>query len=69
MLVGLFSAFMIIFTCCTFILYIKFLVFNLQLPGNKIFGLAKFFLGIGIPGNAKDLYNQIDALACLESNR
>lgn len=45
------------------------MVFNLQLPGNKIFGLAKFFLGVGIPGNAKDLYNQIDALACLESNR
>ncbi|KAF7153377.1 hypothetical protein RHSIM_Rhsim01G0262400 [Rhododendron simsii] len=42
---------------------------SLNLPGSKIFGLAKFFLGIGIPGNAKDLYNQIDALACLESNR
>ncbi|KAI7995750.1 Dolichyl-diphosphooligosaccharide--protein glycosyltransferase subunit 2 [Camellia lanceoleosa] len=39
------------------------------LPGAKILGLAKFFLGIGIPGNAKDFYNQIDALACLESNR
>ncbi|PSS14035.1 Dolichyl-diphosphooligosaccharide--protein glycosyltransferase subunit 2 like [Actinidia chinensis var. chinensis] len=42
---------------------------NLKLPGDKIFGFAIFFLGIGIPGNAKDLYNQIDALACLESNR
>ena len=41
----------------------------LQLPGDKISGLAKFFLGIGVPGNAKDLYYQIDALACLESNR
>ncbi|GMP93312.1 hypothetical protein CsSME_00043201 [Camellia sinensis var. sinensis] len=40
-----------------------------MLPGAKILGLAKFFLGIGIPGNAKDFYNQIDALACLESNR
>lgn len=42
---------------------------NLQLPGDKISGLAKFFLGIGVPGNAKDFYYQIDALACLESNR
>ncbi|CAK9171431.1 unnamed protein product [Ilex paraguariensis] len=42
---------------------------NLQVPADKILGLAKFFLGIGIPSNAKDLYNQIDALACLESNR
>ncbi|XP_019165264.1 PREDICTED: dolichyl-diphosphooligosaccharide--protein glycosyltransferase subunit 2-like [Ipomoea nil] len=42
---------------------------NLNLPGEKILGLAKFFLGIGIPGNEKDLYYQIDALACLEDNR
>uniref|UniRef100_A0A5B7ANW5 Dolichyl-diphosphooligosaccharide--protein glycosyltransferase subunit 2 n=1 Tax=Davidia involucrata TaxID=16924 RepID=A0A5B7ANW5_DAVIN len=42
---------------------------SLDLPGEKILGLAKFLLGIGIPGNAKDLYNQIAALACLESNR
>ncbi|KAK8565279.1 hypothetical protein V6N12_058846 [Hibiscus sabdariffa] len=39
------------------------------LPGNKILGLANFFLGIGVPGDAKDLFNQIDSLACLESNR
>ncbi|KAL6564482.1 hypothetical protein OROMI_015932 [Orobanche minor] len=42
---------------------------NLQLPGEKILGLAKFFLGIGIPGSAKDLYCQISALACLENIR
>ncbi|KAL8101174.1 dolichyl-diphosphooligosaccharide--protein glycosyltransferase subunit 2 [Apium graveolens] len=42
---------------------------SLNLPGDKISGLAKFFLGIGVPGNAKDLYYQIDGLACLESNR
>ncbi|KAK9287577.1 hypothetical protein L1049_015998 [Liquidambar formosana] len=42
---------------------------NLNLPGDKVLGLAKFFLGIGIPGNAKDLFNQIDSLYCLESNR
>lgn len=40
-----------------------------QLPGDKILCLAKFFLGIGIPGTPKDLYHQIDALACLENNR
>ncbi|KAE8681764.1 Dolichyl-diphosphooligosaccharide--protein glycosyltransferase subunit 2 [Hibiscus syriacus] len=39
------------------------------LPGNKILGLANFFLGVGVPGDAKDLFNQIDSLACLESNR
>ncbi|KAI3449788.1 hypothetical protein Pfo_006453 [Paulownia fortunei] len=42
---------------------------SLNLPGEKILGLAKFFLGIGIPGSAKDLYYQIDALACLENIR
>ncbi|XP_059626037.1 dolichyl-diphosphooligosaccharide--protein glycosyltransferase subunit 2 isoform X2 [Cornus florida] len=42
---------------------------TLNLPGNKILGLAKFLLGIGIPGDAKDLYHQVDALACLENNR
>ncbi|CAA0823956.1 Dolichyl-diphosphooligosaccharide--protein glycosyltransferase subunit 2 [Striga hermonthica] len=42
---------------------------NLNLPGEKILGLAKFFLGVGIPGSAKDLYYQIDALACLENIR
>ncbi|KAL0435585.1 UNVERIFIED_CONTAM: Dolichyl-diphosphooligosaccharide--protein glycosyltransferase subunit [Sesamum radiatum] len=28
---------------------------SLNLPGEKILGLAKFFLGIGTPGSAKDL--------------
>ncbi|XP_039032608.1 dolichyl-diphosphooligosaccharide--protein glycosyltransferase subunit 2-like [Hibiscus syriacus] len=42
---------------------------SLILPGNKILGLANFFLGIGVPGDAKDLLNQIDSLTCLESNR
>ncbi|CAB79115.1 putative protein [Arabidopsis thaliana] len=40
-----------------------------NLPGDKIVGLAKFFLGVGIPGDAKDFFNQIDALACLEDNK
>ena len=38
----------------------------MQLPGEKIVGLAKFVLGVGIRGDAKDFFNQIDALACLE---
>ncbi|XWS31409.1 hypothetical protein CRYUN_Cryun23aG0073100 [Craigia yunnanensis] len=42
---------------------------SLNLPGDKILGLAKFFLGIGVPGDAKDFFNQIDSLAFLESNR
>ncbi|KAF8394261.1 hypothetical protein HHK36_020468 [Tetracentron sinense] len=42
---------------------------SLNLPGDKILCLAKFFLAIGIPGSAKDLFNQIDSLACLENNR
>ncbi|KAG4138807.1 hypothetical protein ERO13_D07G156100v2 [Gossypium hirsutum] len=42
---------------------------NLNLPGDKMLGLAKFFLGICVPGDAKDFFNQIDSLACLESNR
>lgn len=42
---------------------------NLNLPGEKILGLAKFFLGVGTPGSAQDLYHQIDALNCLENIR
>ncbi|KAM7254267.1 hypothetical protein ACFE04_031949 [Oxalis oulophora] len=42
---------------------------SLNLPGDKILGLSKFFLGIGIPGDNKDLFNQVDSLANLESNR
>ncbi|PWA44592.1 ribophorin II (RPN2) family protein [Artemisia annua] len=41
---------------------------SLNIPEDKILGLARFFLGIGIPGNSKDLYYQIDALSCLENN-
>ncbi|CAN0886031.1 Dolichyl-diphosphooligosaccharide--protein glycosyltransferase subunit 2, partial [Linum grandiflorum] len=42
---------------------------SLNLPGEKILGLAKFFLRVGIPGDAKDLFSQVDSLACLEKNR
>ncbi|KAF6142060.1 hypothetical protein GIB67_001257 [Kingdonia uniflora] len=42
---------------------------TLNVPGDKILGLAKFFLGIGVPGNANDLFSQIDSLACLENNK
>ncbi|XP_076899424.1 dolichyl-diphosphooligosaccharide--protein glycosyltransferase subunit 2-like [Bidens hawaiensis] len=41
---------------------------SLNIPGDKILGLARFFLGIGIPGSGKDLYHQVDALACLDQN-
>lgn len=41
----------------------------MQLLGDKLLGLANFFLGIGVPGDAKDFFNQIDSLACLEDNR
>ncbi|OAY67978.1 Dolichyl-diphosphooligosaccharide--protein glycosyltransferase subunit 2, partial [Ananas comosus] len=42
---------------------------NLNIPGDKILGLAKFFLSIGVPGTTKDFFNQIDSLSCLENNR
>ncbi|KAH9606594.1 hypothetical protein KSS87_016124 [Heliosperma pusillum] len=42
---------------------------KIAVPGDKISGLAKFFLGIGVPGNAHDFFDQIDALALLEDNR
>ncbi|XP_020204789.1 dolichyl-diphosphooligosaccharide--protein glycosyltransferase subunit 2 [Cajanus cajan] len=42
---------------------------KINLPGDKILGLAKFFLGIGIPGDAKDFFNQVESLALLENNR
>ncbi|CAN8231185.1 unnamed protein product [Cochlearia groenlandica] len=42
---------------------------ELNLPGDKIVGLAKFLLGVGIPGDVNDFFNQIDALSYLENNR
>ncbi|XP_027349753.1 dolichyl-diphosphooligosaccharide--protein glycosyltransferase subunit 2-like [Abrus precatorius] len=42
---------------------------KINLSGDKILGLAKFFLGIGIPGDAKDFFNQVESLALLENNR
>ncbi|KHN02493.1 H/ACA ribonucleoprotein complex subunit 3-like protein [Glycine soja] len=42
---------------------------KINLPGDKILGLANFFLGIGIPGDAKDYFNQVESLALLENNR
>uniref|UniRef100_A0A453G9Z7 Dolichyl-diphosphooligosaccharide--protein glycosyltransferase subunit 2 n=1 Tax=Aegilops tauschii subsp. strangulata TaxID=200361 RepID=A0A453G9Z7_AEGTS len=42
---------------------------KLNIPGEKILGLAKFFLGIGLPGSAKDCFNQIESLSLLENNR
>ncbi|GAU43425.1 hypothetical protein TSUD_334880 [Trifolium subterraneum] len=42
---------------------------KIDLPGDKVLGLAKFFLGIGVPGSAKDFFNQVESLALLESKR
>ncbi|WJX84383.1 hypothetical protein P8452_66964 [Trifolium repens] len=42
---------------------------KIDLPGDKVLGLAKFFLGIGVPGSAKDFLNQVESLALLESKR
>nr|CAD1828206.1 unnamed protein product [Ananas comosus var. bracteatus] len=38
---------------------------NLNIPGDKILGLAKFFLSIGVPGTTKDFFNQIDSLVSI----
>ncbi|RLN23318.1 dolichyl-diphosphooligosaccharide--protein glycosyltransferase subunit 2 [Panicum miliaceum] len=35
---------------------------KLNIPGEKVLGLGKFFLGIGLPGSAKDCFNQIESL-------
>ncbi|PAN26926.1 hypothetical protein PAHAL_5G047700 [Panicum hallii] len=42
---------------------------KLNIPGEKVLGLGKFFLGIGLPGSAKDCFNQIESLSFLENNR
>ncbi|RYR25018.1 hypothetical protein HN51_047044 [Arachis hypogaea] len=42
---------------------------EINLPGDKTLGLAKFLLGIGVPGDAKDFFNQVESLAFLESKR
>ncbi|KAL2321062.1 hypothetical protein Fmac_030031 [Flemingia macrophylla] len=36
---------------------------KINLPGDKILGLAKFFLGIGIPGDAKEFFNQVESIS------
>jgi hypothetical protein len=45
------------------------LVLHYQLPGDKVLGLAKNNLGIGVPGSAKDFFNQVESLALFESKR
>ncbi|KAF3335337.1 Dolichyl-diphosphooligosaccharide--protein [Carex littledalei] len=42
---------------------------KLNIGGEKILGLAKFFLSIGVPGVTKDFFYQINSLASLENNR
>ncbi|KAK9749149.1 hypothetical protein RND81_02G105600 [Saponaria officinalis] len=42
---------------------------KLDVSGDKFLGLAKFFLGVGVPVNPHDFFHQIDALSLLENNR
>ncbi|XP_072951546.1 dolichyl-diphosphooligosaccharide--protein glycosyltransferase subunit 2 [Typha angustifolia] len=42
---------------------------KLNIPGDKMLGLANFFLSIGLPGSTTDFFNQIESLSCLENNR
>ncbi|KAK8960272.1 Dolichyl-diphosphooligosaccharide--protein glycosyltransferase subunit 2 [Platanthera guangdongensis] len=42
---------------------------RVNIPGNKVLGVAKLFLSLGVPGTIKDLFHQIEALSCLENNR
>ncbi|KAJ3676192.1 hypothetical protein LUZ60_003604 [Juncus effusus] len=42
---------------------------KLTIGGDKILGLAKFFLSTGVPGTPKDLFYQIDSLSHLETNK
>ncbi|THU53300.1 hypothetical protein C4D60_Mb10t12970 [Musa balbisiana] len=42
---------------------------KLEINGDKMVGLAKFFLSIGIPGSTNDIYIQLESLSCLENNR
>ncbi|CAL9199043.1 dolichyl-diphosphooligosaccharide--protein glycosyltransferase subunit 2 isoform X1 [Musa acuminata AAA Group] len=42
---------------------------KLEISGDKMAGLAKFFLSIGIPGRTNDIYIQLESLSCLENNR
>lgn len=47
----------------------QFFKLNFQISGDKMAGLAKFFLSIGIPGRTDDIYIQLESLSCLENNR
>ncbi|XP_057720298.1 uncharacterized protein LOC130934778 [Arachis stenosperma] len=40
---------------------------EINVPRDKTLGLAKFLLGIGVPGDAKDFFNQVEALAFPEN--
>ncbi|CAM8928689.1 unnamed protein product [Rhodiola kirilowii] len=42
---------------------------GLNLPSNKILGLARYLLGMGVPGDAKEFFNQLDSLYYLENNK
>ncbi|XP_042387173.1 dolichyl-diphosphooligosaccharide--protein glycosyltransferase subunit 2-like [Zingiber officinale] len=42
---------------------------KLNIPGDKLVGIAKFLLSVGVPSSTKDLFNQIDSLSHIENNR
>ncbi|OWM81502.1 hypothetical protein CDL15_Pgr007540 [Punica granatum] len=42
---------------------------RVKLPEDNILGLTKYFLSIGIPGDAKEFFNQVNSLSCLENSR
>ncbi|KMZ67725.1 Dolichyl-diphosphooligosaccharide--protein glycotransferase [Zostera marina] len=41
---------------------------RINIEGDTVLGLAKFFLSIGIPGSSKDFFYQVESLSCFEKN-
>ncbi|XP_057844842.1 dolichyl-diphosphooligosaccharide--protein glycosyltransferase subunit 2 [Cryptomeria japonica] len=41
---------------------------KINIPEDKVVGIAKFFLSIGVPGSSTEMYHQLDALGHLEKN-
>uniref|UniRef100_A0A0D6R5Y4 Dolichyl-diphosphooligosaccharide--protein glycosyltransferase subunit 2 n=1 Tax=Araucaria cunninghamii TaxID=56994 RepID=A0A0D6R5Y4_ARACU len=41
---------------------------KLNIPEDKVVGIAKFFLSISVPGSSTEMYHQLDSLGNLEKN-
>lgn len=41
---------------------------KLNIPEDKVVGIANFFLSIGVPGSSIEMYHQLDSLGNLEDN-